>query len=234
MNAKAKPYMEAGIDADRMSMYTWQQSGFAQSGGPIRRTSRGQVAPEPAEPDCEPDVDEIDPDEDQFQAILAPARQMSIMSNFSAKPPSRQVTAMSNFSEQDWDQPVGFKRQQTDEYWPTWNGKDLPKDNEQHDQTVVQSLTNLMTPYPSADNNDMRQLYASQLVSQTKEDSCDQFQFRRKRESLIDLAKQQQEKGSGKDAPKNAGVKFCPFCGGNVQPSFKFCVFCGSGIPQCS
>lgn len=215
---------------------TWQEAARL-SEGLIRQPSSDEVAQDSAEPDCEPDVDDLDLDVDQFQTIPAPARQMSIMSNYSAKAPSRQVTAMSNFSEQDWG-PVGFKRQQTEECWPTWNDKEPQSDIGQfsslslgNEQTFVPCLSSLLAPYPSAGSLDMRPVFA-------QDDGADHLQFRRKRESLIDLAKQQQEQeqeaGKSGGAKKPIPAKFCPFCGGNVQPAFRFCVFCGAAVPLCS
>jgi len=215
---------------------TWQEAARL-SEGLIRQPSSDEVAQDSAEPDCEPDVDDLDLDVDQFQTIPAPARQMSIMSNYSAKAPSRQVTAMSNFSEQDWG-PLGFKRQQTEECWPTWNDKQPQSDIGQFgslslgsEQTFVPCLSSLLAPYASAGSLDMRPIFA-------QDDGADQFQFRRKRESLIDLAKQQQEQeqeaGKSGGAKKPIPAKFCPFCGGNVQPAFRFCVFCGAEVPLCS
>jgi hypothetical protein len=81
------------------------------------------------------------------------------------------------------------------------------------------------------------QLYIWQLPPQTKQPEsapgqlAGQPPFQRKRESLIDLAKQRQQeqqaaKAGGDPAP--SGIKFCPWCGGSYNPNFKFCVFCGN------
>merc|ERR1712087_915573 len=94
------------------------------------------------------------------------------------------------------------------------------------------------TYMPPANSVDMHavppmfpQLYIWQIPPQTKQpETADQPPFQRKRESLIDLAKQQQEQKARNHggAPASTSIKFCPWCGGNIQPNFKFCVFCGS------
>jgi hypothetical protein len=77
------------------------------------------------------------------------------------------------------------------------------------------------------------QLYIWQLPPQTKqpESTLGQPPFQRKRESLIDLAKQRQQEqqaANAGDDKEPSGIKFCPWCGGSFQPNFKFCVFCGN------
>jgi hypothetical protein len=258
LNAQSRAFAEVGFNEERTGYLDQQAStignrtkkgreleprwvghgGFAlpaisgparvQSGGPERRLSLEEIEQDPVEPDCEPDVDDLDCDANLFQHISPPTRQMSILSNYSAKGPSRQVTAMSNLSELDWE-PAGFKRQQTDECWPTYQA---PSGNE---QASTLFLSNLVTPSQSTEtSNDMRAANASQFGARAKHDDAGDLQFRRKRESLIDLAKQQEEQAARKDgpAPKSAGCKFCPWCGGSVRPSFRFCVFCGNAVPQ--
>jgi hypothetical protein len=66
------------------------------------------------EPELEPDED-LDQDFDRFQSI-----------------PS-QCQETSEYSVNEWEPivPTNIKRQETDENWPSWNGKDLPSESEQ-------------------------------------------------------------------------------------------------------
>jgi hypothetical protein len=185
------------------------------------------------EPEWEPGLDdeEDDVNVDQFQSIPAPSRQVSVISNHSGKGPSRQLTAMSNLSGFDWE-PVGasgMKRQQTDEKWPTWNGKDPRVDS--HEETAIPCVTSPMGPNPTtaAMLQTWGTMSAFQSAGQPKLEDCfDNFPFRRKRDSLIDLAKQEQEEKDGHS--KSLEINFCCWCGNKCRPSFKFCVFCGNAI----
>jgi hypothetical protein len=187
------------------------------------------------EPEWEPDVDDEDLDDmDQFQSMPAPSRQISVLSNYSAKDPSRQFSSMSNLSGLDWE-PIGgsgIRRQQTDENWPIWIGP--PRGDSEHKQPSAPDWT---SPGALALQHG-RTMCAWQPVSPGKteakaeakmDDNVEQLPFRRKRESLIDLAKQEQE---GQQAgTEHSGSKFCCWCGGKCRPSFRFCVFCGNAIP---
>lgn len=200
------------------------------------------------EPEWEPD-DEDDLNGDAFQSIAPPVRQISVMSDVSAKAPERQVTAMSNMSGQDWE-PIGastIRRQSTDEQWPTWHGKD-PLTERVQPNSDSHTVDEISDPYTApwmpmmqpSDGMDMLampamlpQLYTFVLPPTMQMDHGEQPPFRRKRESLIDLAKQQQEEkaanaGNAGSAAKSSDIKFCPWCGGNFLPDFKFCVFCGN------
>jgi hypothetical protein len=122
-----------------------------------------------------------------------------------------------------------------------WRGKDPLIDGEQLDpvshgseESAKPYMNMWMPPKSQVDTHAMPamfpQLYIWQLPPQAKPDSAFQPPFR-KRESLIDLAKQQQEQQAvNEDAPKSSSMKFCPWCGGSIQPNFKFCVFCGNAF----
>jgi hypothetical protein len=205
-----------------------------------------ETAQDSSEPEREDDLDgdDLNSDLDPAQPTSGPARQISIMSDLSAKAPSRQVTSMSTVSAQDWEpiSAANLKRQETDEQWPTWKGKDPLVDKEQlgpNSQSIDQSsdhcANSWMPLMMSPDDINVQamsamlpQFYTWQIFPQTNQpDNSDQPPFRRKRESLIDLAKQQQEKKEERKEV-DASVKFCPWCGGSFNPSFKFCVFCGN------
>jgi hypothetical protein len=187
------------------------------------------------EPDMEPDVDdEDDNDMDQFQSVPAPSRQISVLSNYSTKDPSRQFSAMSNMSGLDWEQLGGsaFRRQQTDENWPMWI--EPSRGDSEHKQASTPDWT---TPSALAMQHARTPMCAWQPVAPAKteakveakmDDNVEQLPFRRKRESLIDLAKQEQGQPVG---TQHTGSKFCCWCGGKCRPSFRFCVFCGNAIP---
>lgn len=191
------------------------------------------------------DEDDLNADLDLFQPSTAPTRQISVMSDLSAKAPSRQVTSMS-----DWE-PISasnMKRQATDEQWPTWNGKDPLIDNDQLGSDA-NSITQTSDPYTnpcttlpmllsgadmkmppiSRTQPPMQYYYVEFLPQANLPESAEQASFPHKRESLIDLAKKQQEQDAARrgDAAASGDIKFCPWCGGSFRTSFKFCVFCG-------
>jgi hypothetical protein len=219
-----------------------------QVSAPVRLSqgmfTRQLLAPEP---ELEPDEDELD--EDPFNSLAAPTRQMSVMSGG----PSRQVSAT-----QEWD-PIrasNIQRQSTDELWPSYQSNDALQPSSSgnlsnieqlgfglhgSEQSSEPALSTWMFPQQCTDSGDVHAvptmfqgcgaMYAWQLVPPHQQNNADQLAFRQKRESLIDLAKKQQElriesQGEG-EAPKASSIKFCPFCGGKFMPSFRFCVFCG-------
>lgn len=195
--------------------------------------------------DFDLDEDGLNADLKPFQPSTALTRQISVMSDLSAKAPSRQVTAMS-----DWEPISGsnMKRQETDEQWPTWNGKDPLIDNDELGSDANgMAQTFGACGYPCrtlpimlADDMNMQAMSATQppmqyyyvefLPQANLPENADQAPFPRKRESLIDLAKKQQEQDAARrgDAAASDDIKFCPWCGGSFRPSFKFCVFCGN------
>mmetsp|Transcript_52807 Transcript_52807/g.83850 ORF Transcript_52807/g.83850 Transcript_52807/m.83850 type:complete len:315 (-) Transcript_52807:66-1010(-) len=256
-----------GINADHVS--NLEQDVFMMSSNAFKRQVSAPASPGsvlighnrlpsceeivPDEPEFEPDEDDLGDEVDHFQSMLAPTRQMSAMSSFSAKGPSRQVSAVSNWSAQDWE-PIGvssIQRQETDERWPAYDGKDAlaPADSEQlgsvshgSEPASEPCVYTWMVPNVGNDHIDMNSvtvmpltcspMYTWQFVAPTKPQDQADLKYGRKRESLIDLAKQQQEQKSGNqgEAPKSTSIKFCPWCGGRFQSSFKFCVFCGNAV----
>jgi hypothetical protein len=246
---------------DQSSSMTSSSMFKRQMSAPVQ-FARQVSAPANRMPSCEEvlsDEPEIEPEEDDsdlFEPMSAPNRQIS---NFSTKTPSRQVSAMSNWSAQDWE-PIGhsgIQRQETDEKWPSWNGS-LGKDAlesadseplapvSQDNGSTGAPLFMTFTPMNlTTENVDMQSMAAmlqncgAMYTYQLPQDNAGHNPYPRKRESLIDLAKQEQEQKAAirADASKSSSIKFCPWCGGRFQPSFKFCVFCGNSfsgvVPNC-
>jgi hypothetical protein len=208
---------------------------------------------------------ELEPDINEFDNIPGPSRQVSVMSDFSTKGPSRQVSAMSSWSVKEWD-PSGtptIKRLETEEAWPSWadtNPQLQPRhsstaqleDEDQSSSAEEESSTTFMIPYPPMGAANMivnpsalagmmqayGPLYGFQPYVPVKQaHGSTRPPFQRKRESLIDLAKQRKEQqaslGGARSAKHenvaaSAEVKFCGWCGGRVLPNSKFCVYCGN------
>merc|ERR1719401_2736720 len=109
---------------------------------------------EPNEPELEPDIDDFG-----LESVPTTARQVSVMSNFTAKVPSRQVTTMSDWGAdyeplREWEpnRATTRKRIQTEEFWPTWCCTDPQSKSGQYCATPFPSQSSMssnMVPYPS-------------------------------------------------------------------------------------